>query len=194
MHITNVIKHQPTTLTFNGRSSLEEPKTVPENVYCGLDTQINRPQSRISPHDLYESDNDTESCHQVKYHSFSRYTTPRSKDNWSYSSTMAVGPQRNSQPSDNKYIRRSLNKKYNKRDSTRPRPKPLQYENEKYYDHVFPKRDGRISTDIFYQPNSLEHAEFPSLNYLQFKLSYICPEANPRGVMRLQPPCPSRYN
>ncbi|KAJ8946967.1 hypothetical protein NQ318_015905 [Aromia moschata] len=123
------------------RSSLEESKPKAENVYYGLDTQINRPKSRILSHDLYESDNDTEkSYRQDKYHSFSRYTTPKSKDNWSYASTAGEGAHRNSLPSDSK-------------------PKPLQYENEKYYDHVFPKRDGRISTDIFYQPNNLEHAE-----------------------------------
>ena len=62
-------------------------------------------------------------------------------------------------PVDNKYVRRSL-KKYNKNKDNRPRPKPLQIENEKYYDHVFPKRELRSnSTDLFYQPNSLDHAE-----------------------------------
>ncbi|KAJ8968388.1 hypothetical protein NQ314_002342 [Rhamnusium bicolor] len=152
--------HQPTTLTFNGRSSLEESKSKAENVYYGLNTQTDKPNSRNFTPDFYESDNDTEkSYHQDKYHSFSRYTTPKSKDNWSYASTMAMGSHRNSLPNDNKYVRRSLNKKYNKKDSNRPRPKPLQYENEKYYDLVFPKRDGRIITDIFYQPSSLDHAE-----------------------------------
>ncbi|XP_023312685.1 uncharacterized protein LOC111692797, partial [Anoplophora glabripennis] len=152
--------HQPTTLTYNGRSSLEESKPKAENVYSGLDTQPDRPKSRIFSPDFYESDNDTEKgCHQDKYYSFSRYTNPSTKDNWSYASTMAMGPHRHSLPNDNKYARRSLNKKFNKKDRTRPRPKPLQYENEKYYDHVFPKRDGRISADIFYQPSSLEHAE-----------------------------------
>ncbi|KAJ8922191.1 hypothetical protein NQ315_004126 [Exocentrus adspersus] len=138
------MKHQPTTLTYNGRSSLEDPKPKAENVYYGLDTQTNRPKSRIFSPDFYESDDDIEnSYHQDKYHSFSRYTTPSTKDNWSYASTVAAGPHRHSLPNDN----------------NRPRPKPLQYENEKYYDHVFPKRDGKIGVDGFYQPNSLEHAE-----------------------------------
>ncbi|RZC31752.1 hypothetical protein BDFB_009556 [Asbolus verrucosus] len=70
-----------------------------------------------------------------------------------------MGSHRSSLPVDNKYVRRSL-KKYNKNKDNRPRPKPLQFENEKYYDHVFPKRETKSnSTDLFYQPNSLEHAE-----------------------------------
>ncbi|CAH1179150.1 unnamed protein product [Phaedon cochleariae] len=139
------MKHlPPTTHTFNGRSSLGESKPMDENVYCGLNTHTDKP--KIFSGDFYDSENDTESCRQDKCYSFSRYIDPKSKDNWSYCSTLAMGSHRNSLPID-KYVRRSLNKK------DRPRPKPLQYEHERYYDHVFPKRD------YFYQPNKLDHAE-----------------------------------
>lgn len=79
--------------------------------------------------------------------------------------TMGTNINRASLPNtDNKYVRRSLNKRYNKKENAninfRPRPKPLQYENEKYYEHVFPKRDAKnYSTDVYYQPDSLEQAE-----------------------------------
>ncbi|CAH0546798.1 unnamed protein product [Brassicogethes aeneus] len=100
-----------------------------------------------------------------KYYSFSRYDDyPDKTDNWSYS-TMQMGSHRSSFPSDSRHVRRSLNnKKYHKKDSgTRSsaiaRPKPLQYDNEKYYDHVFPKRDGALYAPHFYQPNCYDHAE-----------------------------------
>lgn len=169
----------PTTLTFNGRSSLDGNKSK-ENLYTGLENSIvlNRKKSakQLSP-DFYESDDDglttranyeqqphQQDQHNNKYHSFSRYTTPKSYDNWSYS-TMTMGSHRASLPTESKYVRRSLNKRYAKKENTnvnnRPRPKPLQYDNEKYYEHVFPKRDaGRnYCTDVYYQPNSLEQAE-----------------------------------
>lgn len=67
-------------------------------------------------------------------------------------------------PTANKYIRRSVKKKHtNKNRDTKPRPKPLQIENEKYYDHIFPaqhpKQETKTSTSTYYQPNSLDHAE-----------------------------------
>lgn len=39
---------------------------------------------------------------------------------------------------------------------------PLQYENHKYYDHIFPVRNPKQDTkncSVYYQPNSLDHAE-----------------------------------
>ncbi|XP_015833192.1 kin of IRRE-like protein 2 isoform X2 [Tribolium castaneum] len=144
-----------TTLTFNGRNSVEErPK---ENVYSGLEPKTLHLRNRDLALNFFESDdNDTEKSFQdrSKYYSFNRYSGQKPFDNWSYN-TMAAGSHRASLPVDNKYVRRSQ-KKYNKKD--RPRPKPLQFENEKYYDHVFPKNRSS-STDLFYQPNSLDHAE-----------------------------------
>lgn len=58
-------------------------------------------------------------------------------------------------PSDNKYTKRSKNKKHHQQQKARP--KPLQYENEKYYDLVFPKRE--VQGSVYYQPGRLEHAE-----------------------------------
>ncbi|XP_063911069.1 hemicentin-1 isoform X2 [Zophobas morio] len=151
------MKH--TTLTFNGRNSVEEkPK---ENVYSGLEPNTLHLRNRELSLNFFESDdNDTEKSFQdrSKYYSFNRYSNQKPFDNWSYN-TLAMGSHRASLPVDNKYVRRSL-KKYNKNKDNRPRPKPLQIENEKYYDHVFPKRELRSnSTDLFYQPNSLDHAE-----------------------------------
>ncbi|CAH1372543.1 unnamed protein product [Tenebrio molitor] len=148
-----------TTLTFNGRNSVQEkPK---ENVYSGLEPNTLHLRNRELSLNFFESDdNDTEKSYQdrSKYYSFNRYSNPKPFDNWSYN-TVAMGSHRASLPVDNKYVRRSL-KKYNKNKDSRPRPKPLQFENEKYYDHVFPKREARSnSTDLFYQPNSLDHAE-----------------------------------
>ncbi|CAG9827403.1 unnamed protein product [Diabrotica balteata] len=121
-----------------------------------MDTHTN---TRILSADFFESDNDTENYQQDKYHSFSRYSNHKSKDNWSYGATTTAGinSHRYSLPNDNKYTRKSEHKKYHKKEKARP--KPLQFEHEKYYDHVFPKRDVRIGTDFFYQPNSLDHAE-----------------------------------
>lgn len=107
--------------------------------------------------DFFDSE-DTDRYPQDKYHSFNRFNTPNC-DNWSYASTPAMNSHRNSLPNPNsKYTKRSHDKRSN-RQSDKPRPKPLQYEHEKYYDHVFPKKDGRIGTDFFYQPSSFAHAE-----------------------------------
>lgn len=122
-----------------------------------MGTHTDRSNTRILSSDFFESDNDTESYRPDKYYSFNRYTNPKSKDNWSYGTTAGLNSHRYSLPNDNKYVKRSDKQRYNKKDKTRP--KPLQYEHEKYYDHVFPKREGRISTDFFYQPHNLEHAE-----------------------------------
>ncbi|CAH1123497.1 unnamed protein product [Ceutorhynchus assimilis] len=74
-----------------------------------------------------------------RYRSFSRYEPPKPDDNWSYA---------------NKYKRRSLNSRKN----GTFRPKPLQLDNEKYYDLVFPKQR---STDYryVYEPNGLDRAD-----------------------------------
>lgn len=98
-----------------------------------------------------------------RYHSFNRYELPKPNDNWSYASTMIVGSYSNSLAPDNKYKRRSLNsrKNRNKDAGSKARPKPLQLENEKYYDLVFPKRRQNEGNDFryVYEPNSLDHAE-----------------------------------
>ncbi|XP_065161053.1 irregular chiasm C-roughest protein isoform X2 [Atheta coriaria] len=42
------------------------------------------------------------------------------------------------------------------------RPKPLQADCEKYYEHIFPSRQPRARqsyNDVYYQPNSMDHAE-----------------------------------
>lgn len=66
---------------------------------------------------------------------------------------------RSSFPStENRGTRRSSNK-YNK--NTKARPKPLQLENEKYYDLVFPKQKVINFSDsgFKYQPGCLDKAE-----------------------------------
>lgn len=56
-----------------------------------------------------------------------------------------------------KYVRRSL--PHAKRYKGRERPKPLQPDNEKYYDHIFPKDSKSKVHQVYYQPRSLDHAE-----------------------------------
>lgn len=53
-------------------------------------------------------------------------------------------------------MKRSKNKKHHQQQQ-KARPKPLQYENEKYYDLVFPKRE--VQGSVYYHPGRLEHAE-----------------------------------
>lgn len=57
-----------------------------------------------------------------------------------------------------KYATNNASKNYLKNKTARP--KPLQHENHKYYDLVFPKKRDRNSTDIFYRSNYyLEYAD-----------------------------------
>lgn len=119
-----------------------------ENVYCGV--AESRHYLKNNPYDTKEI--------TPRYHTFNRYhTVDRSCDY--FGTAVSEPPQaptsyfithRTSLPSDSKYARRSKNKR-------QQRPKPLQYENEKYYDLVFPKRE--VQGSVYYQPGRLEHAE-----------------------------------
>ncbi|KAK9876843.1 hypothetical protein WA026_015079 [Henosepilachna vigintioctopunctata] len=163
---------RPTIHTYNGRSSLEDKRK--ENIYSGLHSaNCHRLGERDLPSDFFDSD-DTETSYRFdpsKYHSFNRYNAPKSYDNWSYNTLTMLGSHRSSLPNtdkyahrmsssntENKYTRRSLNR-YSK--NAKPRPRPLQADNQKYYDHVFPKpRDLKIqSSNFHYQPGSLDKAE-----------------------------------
>lgn len=148
------IQHQsPTTLTLNGRNRLEDYFRPNENFYYGLETQRETPKSRILPSDTYESEYDTDGFPEEKSYSFNVYTS-KIQDNWSSLSTVAMNS-RNSLPLDSGRYQKQNNsgRKYQKK-----RPKPLQYENQKYYDHVFPKRE-RSDSQVYYKPSSFERAE-----------------------------------
>lgn len=60
-----------------------------------------------------------------------------------------------SRSTNGKYIRESLpyTKKYKRR------PKPLQPENEEYYDSMLSKNSKTKISHIYYQPQDLDHAE-----------------------------------
>lgn len=79
-----------------------------------------------------------------------------------YFNTTATGSQKSSIPADSKYVRRSSlqnnSKKYGKAKDIKARPKPLQLENQKYYEQVFPVRYQKNQKQG-YQPDSLNHAE-----------------------------------
>lgn len=71
--------------------------------------------------------------------------------------TMSTTTAQRSLPMDNnKYIQqqRSSTKNSRKYKTNKARPKPLQVENEKYYEHIFPP-----TNQYNYQPDSLNHAE-----------------------------------
>ncbi|XP_017772933.1 PREDICTED: uncharacterized protein LOC108560027 [Nicrophorus vespilloides] len=129
---------KPTTLTFNGRSSVEEWKGV-ENVYTGLadDERASNKQPKY-----FESPSPTSVVQGAGAGAFpSSFATTDPQYQRKYRSFNKYGPKKSKDP------RRSLPK---------PRPKPLQLEHEKYYDHIFPKHS---YNDVYYQPNSLDHAE-----------------------------------
>ncbi|KAF7265901.1 hypothetical protein GWI33_020647 [Rhynchophorus ferrugineus] len=144
----DAMKHHPsTTHTFNGRSSLGETS---HQRYLRALTPTTTTTTTIKQNDLNLAD-DLEPYQSAKYRSFSRYELPEPNDNWSYASTMTMG---RSLPIESKYRRRSGTGR-----KTKARPKPLQPENEKYYDHVFPKRYSMGTEGYYYQTNSLDHAE-----------------------------------
>lgn len=95
-----------------------------------------------------------------QYSSLDRYNTIHS----TFDTFKSEEPVRQSLPNtNNKYTRRSA-KSRNKNRETKPRPKPLQFENQKYYDQIFPvpylnqeTKDTDAST--YYLPNNLNPAE-----------------------------------
>lgn len=115
-----------------------------ENVYCGLESRH-----------YFKNSYDTKE--NPRYHTLDRYHTVDKSINFNTSASTEpptyyyYNTHRMSLPADNKYTRRSKNKKQ------KARPKPLQYDNEKYYDMVFPKRE--VPSSVYYQPGRLEHAE-----------------------------------
>lgn len=141
-----------TTLTLNGRDSIEE--SVPRARSICYDQQS--PAKSKSPyHDSYKYRRDYYGDN--KNFSFNKYNGTKLKDTWSNHSTLKQA-NKFSQPYEEKYASIDSSKKYQRYKTARP--KPLQYENHKYYDLVFPKKKDNNSTDIFYRSNYyLEYAE-----------------------------------
>lgn len=112
------------------------------------------------PPKFYESDGNDSFPDDEKYRNQSPYFSTMSKTTINSPTDFNAGSHRSSLPADTKYFQRSSlksSKKYNKKD-TRPRPKPLQMENEKYYDHIFPVST-KSTNKYSYQPDSSNHAE-----------------------------------
>lgn len=113
-----------------------------ENIYCGL-------ESRHYSKNYYPYDTNAEN---PRYHTLNRYhTVDKCNFGTSASGETPFYSHRMSLPPDNKYARRKKQHKH------KSRPKPLQYENEKYYDLVFPKRE--VQGSVYYQSSRLDHAE-----------------------------------
>lgn len=141
-----------TTLTLNGRDSLAETVPHKRNTYDQHTPSTNKSKSYYDNSltrrgDLYEGD---------RYYSFNKYGN-QLKDVSSNYGTLKQAP-KFSQSHDESYATIDSSKKYQRNKTARP--KPLQYENHKYYDLVFPKKKDNNSTDIFYRSNYyLEYAE-----------------------------------
>lgn len=94
------------------------------------------------------------------YNSLDRYNTVH---NTTFNTFKSEEPIRHSLPANNRYTRRSLKSRSKSRE-TKPRPKPLQVENEKYYDHIFPvqylsQQTKNTNASNYYQPNTLDQEE-----------------------------------
>lgn len=71
--------------------------------------------------------------------------------------TLSTTSKKTPLPMDNiKYFQRTSSKNGRKYNKNKSRPKPLQVENEKYYEHIFPPTH---NTRYSYQPDSCNHAE-----------------------------------
>ncbi|XP_031357724.1 uncharacterized protein LOC116181483 isoform X2 [Photinus pyralis] len=158
---------KPTTHTFKGRSSLEDHPRE-DGIYSGLNSR-----SQTVPKNYFESDDIEHFRHgDGKYHSYHKYHSIRKPtdiddggNNVPDFSTMAARTYRSSLPTDSRYDRRSSLQNSKKYCKNKPRPKPLQVgEHEQYYNHIFPtnpkvaNRNSR-STDLYFQPSTLERAE-----------------------------------
>lgn len=92
-----------------------------------------------------------------KYHSYHKYNTIKDPGEQTF---VTIGADRFARG----YSLQNSQKHRNNK-SAKPRPKPLQIENEPYYNHIFPaaqdnRRSNRRSAgDIYFQPNSLDRAE-----------------------------------
>lgn len=143
-----------TTLTLNGRDSIEESLPRSKNIYYEQQTptkmsKTHYPDSYKYRHDYYGNN---------KYSSFNKYNNSTLRQTWSNHSTLKQADKFTHQPYEEKYATIDSTKKYQRNKTARP--KPLQYENHKYYDLVFPTRKDTNSTDIFYRSNyCLEYAE-----------------------------------
>lgn len=140
-----------TTLTLNGRHNIEESLPGTWNTYHEQPNTTKK--SKYHSHDLYKRHDD--SYQDNKYSSFSRFNNPELKASYNSFATQA---NINYQHNDERHTTIDSNGKYQSNKTARP--KPLQYENRKYYDLVFPKKRDSLSTDIFYRSNYyLEYAE-----------------------------------
>lgn len=142
-----------TTLTLNGRDSIEETLPRPRNFYYEQHTPTKK--SKYHNSDSYKY---REYYGNNKFSNFNKYHESTLKQPWSNHSTLKQADKFSHQPYEDKYATIDSTKKYQKNKTARP--KPLQYENHKYYDLVFPTRKDPNSTDIFYRSNYyLEYAE-----------------------------------
>lgn len=142
-----------TTLTLNGRHRVEESIPRTGNIYHEQQTSTKKSKSYYP--DSYKQYD--ERYGDNKCSSFNKYNGPQIKDNFSSHSTLTQ-TNKYTLPIEERYATIDSSKKYQKNKTARP--KPLQYENHKYYDLVFPKKRDSNSTDIFYRSNYyLEYAE-----------------------------------
>lgn len=129
---------------MNGRRSVGE--SIPSTRSPCYDQQNPTKKSKSYKYDSYNRAD--ESYEENKYSNFSKYNSPQLKGNWSNHSTFTQ-VDNCTQRNDERYQKNKT-----------ARPKPLQYENHKYYDLVFPKKKNGNSTDIFYRSKYyLEYAE-----------------------------------
>lgn len=141
-----------TLTTLNGRNSIEESVlSRSRNSYYEHQTPTKKSKPHYHP-DSYKSRHDYYGNN--KYSSFNKYNNSTLKESWLNHSTLKQADKFSHLPDEEKYA----SKKYQRNKTARP--KPLQYENHKYYDLVFPTRKDSNSTDIFYRSNYyLEYAE-----------------------------------
>lgn len=111
------------------------------------------------PSNFYESDDNESHFHAQKIKNYKYNTMPKPVvENSTNYHTLTTTYQRSSLPMDNKYFQRSSSKNSRKYNKNKSRPKPLQVENEKYYEHIFPATPKSINK-YSYQPTSFNHAE-----------------------------------
>lgn len=101
----------------------------------------------------------TYEANRAKCRSFNKYNQP---DMLSFYNVLETDSRKSSLPNEGKYVRRSSlqssSKKYGKSKENKPRPRPLQADNAKYYEHIFPERYARFQRQS-YQPERTSYAE-----------------------------------
>ncbi|GJQ79304.1 hypothetical protein Trydic_g16171 [Trypoxylus dichotomus] len=124
-----------TSFGFNDSNTLKNPR---KDIYIGLDTNVSDYQAdTLSPNYYSQQHSRSDVLHKVSINSTSVNI--------------------NKLLNHKKHIRQSL--PLTNRYKTRERPKPLQPENEKYYDYIFPKDIASKYASTFYERNCSDHVE-----------------------------------